>query len=172
MKPIMRGAFAVFLVVAMLAGGNARGETTTHGACVTANHSDPFDGDIVIVTCWEGDNMIFSKAHVVVSCVDNTTDLFVLARIKEGKEVSKEGLSLRTALDDTETPKWDYEFVGFDYYFVTILIKSAIPVIKEMLEHSRFRFRITEGNDVIHNGDIAVSGLGEAIKPVRVLCQW
>lgn len=173
MKPTML-AFVVFLAVAMLAGGNARAQTTTSGACETSNESNPFDGDFVIVICLESKNRFLSKMHgLAVRCMDNITKLWIAVDGKEGKEMSKKGLSLRTALDDTETPKWDWELDDRSGpNGIAMLITPAIPIIKEMLEHSRFRFRITEGNGERHNGDIDISGLGEAIKPVRALCQW
>ena len=171
MKPTML-AFAVFLAVTMLAGGNARGETTTHGACMTANENNPFDGDFVTVVCWQ--YVLFPVGSaLVVRCMDNITKLLIGVERKEGKEMSKEGLSLRTALDDTETPKWDWELDDRSGpNGIAMLITPAIPIIKEMLGHSRFRFRITEGNGEVHNGEIDISALGEAIRPVRALCGW
>ena len=163
MKPIVR-AFAVFLAVTMLAGGNARGETTTHGACMTANENNPFDGEFVVVFCWQrtGEN-----AHaLVIQCKNNTTELWILAG---DEDMSKEGLTLRTAFDDTETPSWAWERRNNK---TGLIIKPAIPTIKQALGHSRFRFRITEGNGEVHNGDIDISALGEAIRPVRTLCGW
>ena len=169
----MRITFSVFLVVAMLAGGSARAETTRHGACTTINENNVFDGDFVIVICLESRNM-FSKGHgLVVRCMDNITKLWIGVDGEEGKEMSKKGLSLRTALDDTETPQWDWELDDFFVpNIIAMLITPAIPIIEEMLEHSRFRFRITEGNGEVHNGEIDISALGEAIAPVRALCQW
>lgn len=171
MKPITCAAFAVFLAVATLAGGNARAEFSVFGECITATENNPFDGETALVFCFEDvTHFILTQEiavrAVAVRCANNTTEL----AISDGnKRISKEGLSLRTALDDTETPAWNWETRAGSG---GLHIFPAIPIIKEMLRHSRFRFRITEGNGEQHNIDIDISGLGEAIKPVRKLCGW
>ena len=158
----IRAAFAVFLAVATLAGGNARAEISVFGACMTLTENNPFDGDSVVVGCLQD-----KLANIlVIHCMNNTTELWVAPR---NKRMLKEGLSLRTALDDTETTSWGWEVRDNPN---RLSIKPAIPIIKQMLGHSRFRFRITEGNGEVHNGDIDISSLGEAIAPVRALCEW
>lgn len=157
-------AFAIFLAVAMFAGGNARAEnhvelTEYSDHCMSAVIDDAFDGKIVTGACADAPIGLFAR------CKGNTTKIYIATNTF----LLSDGLRLRTALDGVETPEWDWS-MSTDYG--ALFIRPAIPTIKEVSKHTRLRVRIIEGNGDIHNADIDISRFGEAIKPVREACEW
>ena len=170
----MQTAFAVFLAVAMLAGGNAHAEEhekfifTYEGEnCLSAIKNDVFDGKIAWVSCisnMPGRIPISGPMRVEVRCMKNTAKLSIWIV----EYVLKEGLRLRTALDGVETPEWSWEIKPIENR--TLFINPAIPTIKKLLKHSRLQIRIIESSGRQHDDDIDISRLGEAIAPVREIC--
>lgn len=161
MKPTML-AFAIMLAVAMLVGGNARadiGRVEIGENCAFFYEEDTFDGMITAGVCVDDANSV----RITVRCMNNTTNLI----IDTNKYMLKDGLHLRTALDSTETSAWSWS-MSTDRE--SLFIHPAIPTIKEMLEHSRLEIRIIERDGDIHNADIDISRLDEAIHPVRKFC--
>lgn len=168
MKPTIR-ASAIMLAAALLAGGSVRAENhvefTNFGEnCISlvTNHRPVIDGEIAVGHCMD----FATRIAIAVRCnMDNTTVLSVSVN----KHMLEDGLRLWTELDGVETPEWDWDMSTDNE---ALYIRPAIPTIKEVLKHSRLRVRIIEGNGDIHNADIDISHFGEAIAPVRALCQW
>ena len=128
--------------------------------CIQSTYSNPFDGDSALAYCKD----TISRIDVAARCANNVTELFIYT----GKYMLS-SLRLRTALDGVETPAWAWSMADTHE---SLFIHPAIPTIKQMLEHSRFHVRIVESDGDTHHADIDISGLGEAIKPVREACQW
>ena len=175
MYPRIVSAFAVFLAVAMLSGGNARAESHpltdfyyAEGNCVSSAHTDAFgDGKFAFAYC---DDHSF-RMRVFARCIDDTdTTTFEIGIIEY---ILEDGLRLQTALDGVETSQWGWRWsYDEETELTTLFIYPAIPTIKEALKHSRLQIRIVEGNGHIHDADIDISRFGEAIAPVRELCDW
>ena len=156
MKTTIR-AFAIML--AIVVGENVYAQERQ---AIGENCSVVIRDSGVFAACYDPNARI--HAGVEVSCKNNTTELSVVT----GSFMWSDQLRLLTALDYVETPKWDWEMTSGN---LALAIRPAIPTIKEMLKHEWFRFRIVESAGV-HDGNINISTLGEAIKPVREACQW
>lgn len=161
------------------ADGNARAEdfedTAAFGDnrfhdCENWTNYDAFDGKSAGALC--GDYSTPITTEILMHCQDNTTYL----SIQFTKYMLEDGLRLRTALDGVETPQWRWNMADWDTApdneFVVLDIEPEIPMIENLLDHSRLQIRVIEKNGYTHNADIDISGLGEAIKPVRELCGW
>lgn len=163
MKPIMHTVFAVFLAIAMLVGSawsTAALAQVSQGDCRSFAYDDDFDGRWAFATCpWPSD------MRIVVRCRNDTTEFYITT----GEYMLERGISLRTALDGVETPGWS-RTISTDNR--SLFISPAIPTIKKLLGHSRLRVRITERDGGQHDANIDLSGLGEAIAPIRELCGW
>lgn len=156
MKTTIR-AFAIMLAIMIGENVYAQERQAIGENC----SSRVYDNGDVVVYCYD------SNAHgssISVSCENDTTELAIVT----GKFMWSDQLRLLTALDYVETPKWDWEMTSGN---LALAIRPAIPTIKEMLKHEWFRFRIVESGGV-HDGNIDISALGEAIKSVREACQW
>jgi type VI secretion system protein VasI len=49
---------------------------------------------------------------------------------------------------------------------------AAIPFIKKMMEHEKMVIRATPFSDSAVTAEYRISGLEEAIKPLRDACKW
>lgn len=167
-------AFAVFLAIAVFAGGFARAQDGEHthtnlfgdigDNCANGVKDDVFDGKIAAAGC---SDLATHFIAIGARCKNNTTDLAVLTP----KHISEDGLHLWTALDGAETPEWKFRLVKTNNTR-ELYIRPAIPTVKELLKHSRLQISIVESNGERHNADIDISRFGEALAPVRELCGW
>lgn len=164
-----QATFAVFLVVATLAGGSCVNvvehadftDTYFGNICSSRVENDTFDGKTANAICIDYAVLMSIGAR----CKNDTTTLI----IQTGKYMLTDGLRLRVALDGVETSYWWWEMSTSNE---ALFIEPAILRIKEMLGHSRLEVRIIERDGDTHNADIDISRFDEAIKPVRELCGW
>ena len=110
------------------------------------------------------------KASLIIRCQENSTSVYFI--MADHFLSSIQGYGDVTYRLDSEKPKTIGMSESTDNKALGLWGGSAVGFVKKMLGHDSMVVRLTPFNESPITTTFAISGLDEAIKPLRAACKW
>lgn len=137
------------------------------GKWVQSNGVNPLDDTIInslILEADSGASRFNEPVTLVARCKSNKTELYINWGAYLGNEAI---VTSRIATNKASTSRWDLSSDSQSTFK-----RQPISMLKEMLNETKLVVQITPYNENPSTAIFDITGLSQAIKPLRATCNW
>lgn len=149
--------------------GKTSSTEQTAGDWVSHTETNPLDDSSTVLLVLEsesGTNRRRQSVKLAIRCKSNTTDMWIIWGDYLGNDMPS--VTTRLGQEDAKTDRWSLSTNNTSTFYPG----SPIGLLKEMMSETRYVAQITPYNESPITAVFNISGLEEAIGPLRKTCNW